>query len=428
MMESVLARVYARAYPGIARRFPPYRKLRDEILAIVARHPPAAPDARVRVLDLALGPGELALALAAAGHEVVGIESSGAIRRVAKHRTAASANIVIASDLREVAPFDVVLSLHALYADPVWKDRLRIALQALRPGGIAVLVNFAAPFPMWQTVRTVARRNGLRAAIASLVWLIPNALFDRLRRPRTTPYWPQAVFEERVAGIGFEIVEVRRTFLNDASVLIVARRPAAVPPAARARERRVARIVLYEIAESIRFAPLHDDEQAWVRTADATLFGKDVVPFEPHPAFARGVLILGRARSSVVLPGSQGPVRCTFDVLTDSAPDRPGLDKLLVTASGILDGRIDLREAPAGWATAGGTWTLSPRSGRFVATFFIPMTRPGDGGPWYVGHDDDGRPLTDSTARRPLRRDELVLGLPATKVVLSVFESGDGAR
>lgn len=426
MLQGAVARVYARVSPGIGRRFAPQRTLRDEILALVARQTPAESGRRLRVLDLAPGPGELTLALGRAGHDVVGVEPSAALRAAAARRTA-GAHVVIAATLADDRPFDVVVSVHALYADPAWEDRLRLALQALRPGGIAILVNFAAPFPVWASSRAVARREGVRAGAASLLWLVPNALFDGVRRPRTARYWRQEVFEERVATAGFEIAEVRRTFLNGGSVLIVARRPEPAPTPVlqpeddgeRAGERCVARAVLYEIAEAVRFEAVRDDEPIWVRHAEATVFGKDVVSPGAGPLFPAGSLIVGRARSSVVVPGHRGPLHCAFDVLVDSAPDRPSLDKLLVAGSGALEGHLDLRGVSAGHATAGGTWTRGRRSGRFIATFSIPITRPGHDGYWYVGADGDGP--------RQLRDDELVLGFPATKIVISVFEAVEHA-
>jgi hypothetical protein len=121
----------------------------------------------------------------------------------------------------------------------------------------------------------------------------------------------------------------------------------------------------------------------------------------------------------VVVPGHAGPIVGTFDLLCDSAPDRPSLDKLVVTAAGALEGRIDLANVHAGWAVAEGAWRLGARTGRFSAAFFVPMKDGADFA--YAGHDDDGRPLA-AADRRPVRDDERVLGFPATKVVLSVFE------
>jgi hypothetical protein len=188
------------------------------------------------------------------------------------------------------------------------------------------------------------------------------------------------------------------------------------------RERRVARVVAYEIAESVRFEPVPGDPHAWVRQADATIFGKEVVAAAPDPAFVAGTLLVARAASAVLVPGHAGPIVCTFELLCDSAPDRPSLDKLVVTAAGTLEGRIDLANVHAGWATAEGAWRLESRSGRFSAAFFVPM-KPRDGEEYaYAGHDDDGQPLAAARDRRAVRDDERVLGFPATKIVLSVFE------
>jgi SAM-dependent methyltransferase len=216
MLASVVAHVYARVAPRLVRWVPPCRRVHDEIVALVGPTP-------ARVLDLALGPGDLALALAEAGHVVVGIEANGVIRRAAARRAIGCPNVQVADHPVARGSFDVVVSLHALYADRAWCDTLHRARCALRPGGRAIFVNFAAPFPLRATLRAVARRDGIRAAMTAALWLVLNLIFEWFRRPRTASHWPQPVFEARVNGAGFSITEVRRTFLNDGSVLIVAR-------------------------------------------------------------------------------------------------------------------------------------------------------------------------------------------------------------
>lgn len=105
-----------------------------------------------RVLDLACGFGRHAVALAEAGYEVVGVDSSDPLLTMARRR-AEDAGVArrcrfVLGDYREVRPpdlggvFDGLLCLfHSLgYGEDADDERvLRTAFEALRPGGRMVL-------------------------------------------------------------------------------------------------------------------------------------------------------------------------------------------------------------------------------------------------------------------------------------------------
>ncbi len=423
VLQSIVTGIYSQAYPRIVRTFPPYQRLHAEIADIVAAHRQRL-GRRPRILDMAAGSGDLAFALADAGYEVVGIEPIGGLRRIAARRASSEHRAVTFTAEAAIDDgFDVVLSLHSLYADLGWQETLRFAREALRPGGIAIFVNFVAPVSILDTLRGLARQEGWRAATRSLLWLLPNATFDVFRRPRTPTFWPEGVLEARVREAGFDVAESRRTFLRDVSALVIARKSDA--PVARAT-RALARVVLYEVSEAVRFAASEERDEAgepiWVRSADAALFGNDVTSLAEQPLFTPGMFVSARARSAVAMPGGRGSITCSFDLLMDGDPSRPSLDKLLVTASGTLDGRLDLRDAARGYACGEGRWSLPDAHGTFTASFLIPTRRPDHDGFWYVEHDVDGhvRPEHDG-AWRPLRPDEFVLGIPVTKVILAVY-------
>jgi len=72
--------------------------------------------------------------------------------------------------------------------------------------------------------REIQNRDGLRAAIASLLWLVPNSIFE-LARMRIGPhYWDETQFAANLKTAGLTVLGTRRTFLNGASVLVWARR------------------------------------------------------------------------------------------------------------------------------------------------------------------------------------------------------------
>lgn len=123
------------------------------------------------VLDLGCGEGLYALLFAAEGYEVVGIDiSSSAVTWARRHATEqgwsnAHFRVGDVTKLNDLASeqFDVVLSVHCYHCLSDAKDRiahLREAWRVLKPGGIFVFDNMAAPraedmpqFRAWHTER-----------------------------------------------------------------------------------------------------------------------------------------------------------------------------------------------------------------------------------------------------------------------------------
>ena len=95
----------------------------------------------------------------------------------------------------------------------------RRAFSRLRRGGHAIMVNFARSAPVVATAREVWSRQGAGAALRSLIWLLPNALFDLVRGRRQSQYWSASEFQACLEGVGFEVLEMRPTFLNGVSLL-----------------------------------------------------------------------------------------------------------------------------------------------------------------------------------------------------------------
>lgn len=111
-----------------------------------------------KVLDLGCGEGLYSLLFAAEGYEVVGVDISSSAVKWAQRRAAegglSSAEFKIgdATGLSDFAPdqFDVVLSVHCYHCFTDASDRithLQEAWRVLRPGGVFVFDNMAAPRP-----------------------------------------------------------------------------------------------------------------------------------------------------------------------------------------------------------------------------------------------------------------------------------------
>lgn len=232
-LDRLLSVAYGVVYDTIFERFRPYQSLTAEVLKAVETEVPPAVDPRdVRILEVGCGPGNFACALAEAGYTVTGLDAYGALVEVAREKRRArhltnlafrQGNLAEGSAFRE-ATFDQVVNVHSLYvqADP---DRLlRETWRVLKPGGHAVFVNHTRRLGRWATLAEIARRDGLRTALRCVIWVVPNLLFEAMRRPAGPHYWDEGTFTARLRAAGFAVLETRRTFLDGASLLVRARK------------------------------------------------------------------------------------------------------------------------------------------------------------------------------------------------------------
>jgi hypothetical protein len=226
----------------------------------------------------------------------------------------------------------------------------------------------------------------------------------------------------------------RRRALAVAALLVAA--PVVLGPAAAGAEAPVATVVLYEVAEALRFKgpkSATSPEQLRRRLAEATLLGKDVQG-RPGSIFAGASFIVADAVSAVDLRTGVGPIRGTFDLLVDTDPDRASLDTLVITASGDLRGTLDLTTAEQGYAAVRGRWTARrrPEGGTFEGVFLIPFLVPLTGTYFYLDLGPTpgtcpgatGLPIGPggrSVPVCPLQPEEFSLGIPLTKAVITLF-------
>jgi SAM-dependent methyltransferase len=156
---------------------------------------------------------------------VVGVDSVGHLVSVARrsHRDSGlSLSFHHADAARDPLPgagtYDALLSMHTLYWHPDPGALLAACRRALKPGGHALFLTYGRPARVLQTFREVRTRHGWGAAIGALRWLLPTALFDLFRgvRPR---YLSRMQFTGALQAAGFDVLEVRHTFLAGISLL-----------------------------------------------------------------------------------------------------------------------------------------------------------------------------------------------------------------
>lgn len=220
--KRLVAVAYGLIHDAVFRLSPSYQALRREVVGCAGRSlgASARPGAS-RVLELGSGTGNFSLALAEAGYTVVGEDPYAPLLERARAKAAARGvrNAAFRPGPGGDGGYDLVVSVHVLYAHPDPVAELRGAFGRLRRGGHAIIVNFARRAPVVATAREVWSHEGAGAALRSLRWLLPNALFELVRGQRQWHYWSASEFRSRLEGVGFEVLELRPTFLNGISLL-----------------------------------------------------------------------------------------------------------------------------------------------------------------------------------------------------------------
>ena len=235
-VDRMLSVGYGLLYDYIFEQFGPYQRLQAEVLELVDVAAKDASDRRsVQVLDVDCGPGNLTFIMAEAGYSVVGLEPYGALVELAREKRRAKrlANLAFSQGdlftdktIRD-GSFDQVVNVHSLYAQAEPRALLRHVHRVLKPGGHVVFVNHTHRADIWRTFSALRQREGTGSALRCLLlWLLPHALFEAARRRIGPHYWDEREFAANVQAAGLRVLEVRRTFLDGASVLLWARKDA----------------------------------------------------------------------------------------------------------------------------------------------------------------------------------------------------------
>ena len=100
------------------------------------------------------------------------------------------------------------------------------AHRVLKPGGHAVFVIRARRIGPWPLLAEITRRDGLGAALQRLLWGLATSIFEAAREPSRTARLGRGHVLHPGAPAGFALLDMRRTFLGGASLLVWARKSA----------------------------------------------------------------------------------------------------------------------------------------------------------------------------------------------------------
>jgi SAM-dependent methyltransferase len=226
VLERAIALAYGATYDAIVNGFAPYEELLDDIVDALDHAGNGRP---LRVLDVACGTGTVAEHLARAGHTVIGLDVvphlvERALRRHGEGLAFGHRDVAAGTGFAD-GTFDACVSLHTLNWHPRPLALLQECHRVLRPGGHAIILSYTRPTTLGATFRSVRANDGLGAAVASLRWLGPTAVFEACRHYDAR--YPDAdTLHDELAVAGFDIVESRPAFLAGVSRLVWARRAA----------------------------------------------------------------------------------------------------------------------------------------------------------------------------------------------------------
>lgn len=151
------------AFDRVADRYDASRSLSPEATAALTSVLGTAVADRGPVLEVGVGTGRIALPLAAAGVEVVGVDlSEPMLRRLAEKGDAVPVARADATALPfPEATFGAVVAAHLLHLVPEWRAAVLEALRVLRPDGVLLWARGGHGAPEEALARVFAEAAGL---------------------------------------------------------------------------------------------------------------------------------------------------------------------------------------------------------------------------------------------------------------------------
>jgi demethylmenaquinone methyltransferase/2-methoxy-6-polyprenyl-1,4-benzoquinol methylase len=168
----------------------------------------AAPRPGERALDLACGTGDIALALAAEGASVTGLDLTRTMLRRARGRDTAGRVTWLAGDMQclpfDAGRFDLVTAGYGLRNVPGLDEALAEVRRVLRKGGRFVALDFDRPGPRWLDAAYRAYLSGVGAALGLVLHRDPDVY--RYIAASLARYPGAAAVADRLRRAGFDEV------------------------------------------------------------------------------------------------------------------------------------------------------------------------------------------------------------------------------
>jgi ubiquinone/menaquinone biosynthesis C-methylase UbiE len=216
--------VYSASYDRVLLEFPPYKRLIDDVIAIV-------PPGQRMVADLGAGTGNVTAALLAAGHLVTAVEHNVAmLDRLRSKKMGGKSLTVVKSSVEDLSAlddstFDAAVMVNVLYAvnDPL--TCLQGVHRILKPGGVLGLSTTHAEIELdslLSSIKAQLEETGKYTALASdykLVYDLNKAIEKEIAKRYTRDN-----YREWIRAAGFEIIRDVPSTYEDAVMLIHARK------------------------------------------------------------------------------------------------------------------------------------------------------------------------------------------------------------
>lgn len=219
--------LYAAVYDTLPAHFPPYQVLMEQVVEEVVKY-----SDKGKILDAGCGTGNFSIALAKKGYDVVGIDyAEGMLKRAReKKESAGIQNIELRRfDLEEKlifpdACFDLVISIHTLYAVKNPEQAIKEYHRVLRPNGRFILSELQQPIKILPVLKEARDRGGWGEAISIFYHLFILGLFNIALSKRqgsgSYHYWSEREIREELSAAGFEVISVKEAYTGNRDLLV----------------------------------------------------------------------------------------------------------------------------------------------------------------------------------------------------------------
>ncbi|MCL6472854.1 MAG: class I SAM-dependent methyltransferase [Firmicutes bacterium] len=232
-LERVFWNKYAGSYDRLAKHYIPYQILVQEVCDHIDNYAQGQP---LKILDAGCGTGNYIQELTKRGHQVIGVDSSPAMIKIAENKVK---NLpynngrppkILPHDLNQPLPFesqsfDVAISINVVYTLAEYRRFFSELRRVIRPLGVIVVVNSSAPLSLWSAIvaqwraaKGIKRLSSLLALASVGFW---NFLISMRERKKSYNVTTVQDLKNSLIAAGAKQVSVYETYIG--SILGVGR-------------------------------------------------------------------------------------------------------------------------------------------------------------------------------------------------------------